>query len=259
MIQLSTLIEHLEKIAPLNLQESYDNCGLIVGDSNQIISGAILTLDCTEEVVQEAIDKKANLIVAHHPIVFSGIKKLNGKNYIERVVIKAIQNNIAIYAIHTNLDKIAKGVNFKIGQKLKLDRLEFLSTNDNESGSGMIGNLKNPSSEIDFLHFIKQTFAVPFIKHTALLNKPVFKIAFCGGSGSFLLNQAIEHKADVFITSDFKYHQFFDAENKIVIVDIGHYEAEICTKELIYEILSEKFPTFTLHFSEVNTNPIKYL
>ena len=260
-MKLKTIIAYLEEIAPLNYQESYDNCGLLVGNSEMEISAAIITLDCTEAIINEAIEKGANLVVAHHPIIFSGLKKINGNTYIERVIIKAIQNNIAIYAIHTNLDHIKIGVNAKIGAKLRLQNLAFLlpKISNPSIGSGMVGTLLNETDEMTFVDQVKQQFELPMLKHTCFLNKKVSKVAFCGGSGSFLLSEAIAHQADVFISSDFKYHQYFDAENKILIIDIGHYEAEICTKELIFEILTEKFPTFTLHFSEVNTNPVKYL
>ena len=257
---LKDITDCLESYAPLNLQASYDNSGLLVGNYSMKINAAVLSLDCTEEVVDEAIKLGANLIVAHHPIVFTGLKKFNGNSYIERTVIKAIENKIAIYAIHTNLDSVSNGVNAKIGDLLGLQNLKILSENDGvkNTGSGMIGSC-SVADEKAFLQHVKKVFNVPFLKHTPLQNKPVKTVAFCGGSGSFLLQDAIAQKADVFISSDFKYHQFFDADNQIVIVDVGHYEAEICTKELIYEILREKFATFTLHFSKIITNPVNYL
>ena len=258
---LKDIIAHLEQVAPLEYQASYDNSGLIVGNENLEVHSAVISLDCTEEVVEEAIAKGSNLIIAHHPIVFSGLKKFNGSNYVERTVIKAIENKIAIYAIHTNLDSVAHGVNKKIGDKLALKNLNILSqTSGLENvGAGMVGEVGNSMEELAFLEHVKQALNAPMLKYTALLNKPVCKVAYCGGSGSFLLPEAIAQGADVFISSDFKYHQYFDAENQIVIVDVGHYEAENFTKELICEILSEKFPTFTLHFSEINTNPVNYL
>ncbi len=258
---LKKLITHLEETAPLVYQESYDNAGLIVGDENTEVHAAVVSLDCTEAVVEEAISKGANLIISHHPIVFGGLKKFNGSNYVERTVIKAIQNKVAIYAIHTNLDNVIAGVNKKIGDQLSLKKLKILSEKKGlkDVGSGMIGMLENPLDELDFFQEIKAVFEAPCLKYTALLNKKVRKVAFCGGSGSFLLSEAIRQEADVFMSSDFKYHQYFDAENQIVIVDLGHYEAEKCTKDLICEIVTKKFPTFMLHFSEVNTNPVNYL
>ena len=259
-MKISTLVKHLEQIAPAHLQETYDNSGLIVGRSDQNVSAALITLDCTEAVVAEAIELGANLIIAHHPIVFSGLKRFNGKNYVERTVMMAIKNDIAIYAIHTNLDAVMDGVNSMIARKLQLHKLKILQSRNDDGtiGAGMIGEFREAIDVKAFLERVKIQFNVPFIKHTKVLKPYVQKIAFCGGSGSFLLEDAKAAEADVFLSSDFKYHQYFDAEEKLVIADIGHYEAEIFTKDLIYEILTEKFPTFTLHFSKENTNPVNY-
>jgi dinuclear metal center YbgI/SA1388 family protein len=354
----------LEEWAPPAFQEDYDNSGLITGDSQTGVTGVIIALDCTEEVVDEAVKKGYNLIIAHHPIVFRGLKKITGKSYIERTVIKAIKNDIAIYAIHTNLDHISTGVNKKIAERLGLlktkilrprtdtlsklttfipkentesvmdalhsagagmignykhcsfripgtgtflpvenanptigavgklekvdeDRIEVifpshlknkvisalfkahpyeevayylhdLRNSDNETGSGMIGELGSPMAVKEFLAHLKNSLHVTVIRHTELVRKEVLKIALCGGSGSFLLRDAISEGADVFVSGDFKYHEFFDAENQIIIADIGHYESEQFTKELIYDKLTEKFANIALHFTKVNTNPIKY-
>jgi dinuclear metal center YbgI/SA1388 family protein len=361
---LKNIITEIEKFAPLSYQESYDNCGLLTGHKEQEVTGAILCLDCTEAVIEEAIQKKCNLVIAHHPIIFGGLKKLNGKNYVERTVIKAIQNNIAIYACHTNLDNVKLGVNKKIANKLGLintqilapkksllkklitfipathlaqvqeslfnagagnignydscsfvlegtgsfrgnedsnpfigekgklslekeNRLEVIFETINESqiisaliqnhpyeevaydiyqlentyqniGSGMIGELETPLSELEFLERLKSVFMLKLIKHTPLLNKSIKKVALCGGSGSFLLKNAINSKSDIYISSDFKYHEFFDAENQILIADIGHYESEQFTPEIFYEIISNKFPTFASYLTETNTNPVNY-
>ena len=361
---LQNIITELEKFAPLSYQESYDNCGLLTGHKDQKITGALLCLDCTEEVVEEAVQKKCNLIIAHHPIIFSGLKKINGSTYVERTIIKAIQNNIAIYACHTNLDNVHNGVNKKIADKLGLintrilapkksilkklvtfvpndylevlrnslfnagagnignydncsfvlegtgsfrgnensnpfigekgkfslekeSRLELIFEALNESqivaalkqnhpyeevafdiyqlentyqniGSGMIGELRDEIHEKDFLELLKSIFKLKIVKHTAFLNKPIKKVSLCGGSGSFLLKNAINSKSDIYISSDFKYHEFFDAENKILAVDIGHYETEQFTPEIFYEIISNKFPTFASYLTETNTNPVNY-
>ncbi|MBK6985500.1 MAG: Nif3-like dinuclear metal center hexameric protein [Bacteroidetes bacterium] len=361
---LKTIITEIEKFAPLAYQESYDNCGLLTGHKEQEVTGAILCLDCIEAVVDEAIQKNCNLIIAHHPIIFSGLKKLNGTNYIERTIIKAIQNNIAIYACHTNLDNVKLGVNKKIADKLGLinqqilspkksllkklvtfvpathleivreslfnagagnignydscsfilegtgsfrgnensnlfigekgklslekeTRLELIFETVNEAtiisalkqnhpyeevaydiyqlensyqniGSGMVGELEKPISETEFLENLKSIFKVKVIKHTALTNKRIKKVALCGGSGSFLLKNAINSKSDIYISSDFKYHEFFDAENQILVADIGHYESEQFTTEIFYEIISNKFPTFASYLTETNTNPVNY-
>ncbi len=267
---IKEIISHLESIAPIAYQESYDNAGLIVGDSESNIEAALLCLDVTEEVVEEAINLGCQLIVAHHPIIFRGLKKLNGSNYVERTVIKAIRNNVAIYAIHTNLDNVfANGVNAKIAEKLRLQNIQILSPrvlpttahSGNEEakvGAGMIGTLPQQMPESDFLRHLKTKMNTALIRHTRLLNHPVKTIAVCGGSGSFLLQDAIAKGADMFITGDFKYHEFFDAEGKIVIADIGHYESEQFTPELLREIIAGKFPTFALHLTKVITNPVHY-
>lgn len=364
-MNLKIITDYIETCAPLAYQEPYDNAGLITGNYESEISGALLCIDSTEEVIDEAIQKKCNLVIAHHPIVFSGLKKITGKNYVERVIIKAIRNNIAIYAAHTNFDNIAEGVNSKIAAKLGLTDCKILASNSgllrklitfcpidkaaevrqalfvagagnignydecsfntegmgtfrggeqtnpyvgkkgtqhsekevkietvypeyierevlkalfqshpyeevaydivslnnqyHKVGAGVIGELEQEKGELEFLKDIKSKMQTSCIRHTKALGKPIKNVAVCGGAGSFLLDRAIASKADVFITSDFKYHQFFDAEDKIMIADIGHYESEQFTKELFYDILKKKFPTFALHLSEINTNPINYL
>lgn len=262
---LRTLTNYLESIAPLALQEEYDNSGLLVGDYGQEVTSALLTLDCTEAVVDEAIKKKCNLIIAHHPIVFKGLKKITGKNYVQRVILKAIKNSIAIYAIHTNLDNVAVGVNKRICDKLGISNPKILapkpfsSKKGQEVGSGMIGVLGKPMTETAFISKVKKVMKAKSVRHTALLGKRVQKVAVCGGSGSFLLDDAIKAGADVFVTADFKYHQFFDADNQIVIMDIGHYESEQYTGELLRDLLKQKFPIFASRLSEINTNPVNYL
>ncbi len=259
---LQQIINYLEEVAPRHLQESYDNAGLIYGDRAKEISGAIISLDCTEDVVDEAIAAGYDLIISHHPIVFSGIKQFDLNNYVHRVVVKAIQNDIAIYAIHTNLDNVLEnGVNQKIAQKLGLVNLEILrkkSEDSNEIGAGVIGNLQVPHSEEDFLKHIKTSMNLQVMKHTTLLGGSVRRIAVCGGSGGFLLKDAIAQKADFFITADYKYHEFFDANAKVVIADIGHYESEYFTIELLFELLTQKFPKFAARCTKVVTNPIFY-
>lgn len=267
-MKIKTITSYLESIAPLFLQEEYDNSGLLIGDTEADVSNALICLDCTEAVVDEAIQKKCNLIIAHHPIVFSGLKRLTGRNYVERVVLKAIRNNLAIYAIHTNLDNVSEGVNKRICEKLGLSSLKFLAaklpSSEGEgrgvrSGSGMIGTLPKPMTELAFLNKVKKVMKAGSLRYTKLSGKKVLKVAVCGGSGSFLLNDAIKAGADVFVSSDFKYHQFFDADNQIVIADIGHYESEQYTGQLIRDLLKQKFPIFAPRLSEINTNPVNYL
>jgi dinuclear metal center YbgI/SA1388 family protein len=365
-MQINSLIQFFEELAPLSLQEPYDNSGLLVGDPNREITGVLITIDITEEILEEAVNLGANLIISHHPIIFNGLKKLVGTTYSERSVIMAIKNDVAIYAAHTNLDNILQnGVNSKICQLLGLQNIRILqpvkgqlqklivfvpekhadslmdamfeagagkignydacsfkssgtgtfrageNTNPfvgkknelhaepeirleivvpsyrsanvikamkkihpyeevaydlitlqnewSQVGAGMVGEISESMDGMAFLGHLKKTFNTGCIRHTEVLNKKVKKIAVCGGAGSFLLKDAIKAGADVFVTGDFKYHQFFDAERKLIIADIGHYESEQFTKELFYEFITRKFSTFAVHLSKINTNPIKYL
>jgi dinuclear metal center YbgI/SA1388 family protein len=364
-MKLSSIISLLESKAPLSSQESYDNSGLIVGDRQMEVNGALLSLDCTEEIVDEAIALGVNLIIAHHPIVFKGLKQLNGKNYVERTVIKAIKNDIAIYAIHTNLDNYNRGVNYEIGNRLGLKNLQILAPKKGElvkimvftpldaldkvaqamfaagagsigdykecsfetqgvgaflptgsaepaigklgereeveekklellcsshqlskviaamksahpyeevahdiipllnqnqdEGAGMIGELDEEMDVVTYLSNVKKAFQCGAIKYTKTTKRKVKKIAFCGGSGAFLIHKAKAKGADLYITGDVKYHEFFDGEKDMVIADIGHYESEQFTPNLIHAILTKNFTTFAVHLSEVNTNPINYL
>jgi dinuclear metal center YbgI/SA1388 family protein len=228
--------------------------------------GAIICLDSTPVVVDECIAMNYNLIIAHHPIIFRGLKKINNDNYVGRAVMQAIKNEIVIYAIHTNLDNAFKnGVSAKIANKLGLTNFQLLDpkfdTENTEAqfGTGIIAELPEPMAELDFLSFLKLTLNLNCIKYTALRGRPVRKIAICGGSCSFLLNKAIDSGADIFISSDFKYHEYFDAENNIIIADIGHYESEIFTIELIFDKLINNFNNFAARLTSVVTNPIKYL
>lgn len=365
ILQLSEIISQLEKLANPALQESYDNAGLIIGSPGMKISKAIVTLDVTEDVIEEAIRENANLIIAHHPIVFGGIKRLNGNNYVERCVIKAVKNDIAIYAIHTNLDNVLVGTNSILAEKLELKNVRTLSplkenlrklvvfcpknqadevrtaifeagagyignydccsfnvegkgsfraqenanpyvgevgkihveeevrietiyplflenqivsavlkvhpydevaydiykleNTSSSTGAGIIGELEVESDELEFLKNLKEIVGTGCIKHTNLRNKEIRKVAICGGSGAFLIKQAKQSKADIYITGDIKYHEFFDAESKMIIADIGHYESEFFIKELLISYIKEKFPTFAVQNSEIRTNPINYL
>lgn len=364
MTVIKDITQYLEKMAPLSYQESYDNAGLIVGDPQTEVTGVLLTLDSTEAVVEEAIAKGCNLIVAHHPIVFKGLKKLNGRNYVERTVIKAIKNDIAIYAIHTNLDHVVGGVNWMIAERLGLQNVRILAPKSDtllklvsfvpeeatqkvldalyETGVGAIGNydhcsfrvngigtfrpneaaqpyigsaqtdesvtenrievlfpaymegkvlntlkkahpyeevayyisaLRNQNQEVgagavgelpkamtgeEFLTHLKDSMGLQMIRHTALVSDGIQKVAVCGGAGGFLLGDAIGANADAFITADYKYHEFFDADGRILICDIGHYESEVYTKELLQRYLSKKFVNFATILSETNTNPVFY-
>ena len=261
-MKINDILSVLESIAPPHLQESYDNSGLIVGDSGTEVSAVLFCLDSTEAIVHEAIARGCNLIVAHHPIVFRGLKRFNGTNYVERTVMLAIRHNVAIYAIHTNLDNVYRqGVNSRIAEKIGLLETRILAPKpeDFEIGAGLLGNLPKPMGETEFLQHLKTVLKTNCIRYTALRGKPVRKVAVCGGSGSFLLSEALRAKADAFVSADFKYHEFFDAEGRLVIADVGHFESEQFTVELLRDIVQEKFPTFALHLTEINTNPVLYL
>jgi len=358
------IIQHLENIAPADLQENYDNAGLITGNAAWECTGALIALDVTEDVIDEAIRKKCNLVIAHHPIVFGGLKKITGRNYVERTVIAAIKQDIAIYAIHTNLDNVINGVNGRIADRIGLVNREILApkkgvlrkiqvfvpveqaeqvrtsifragagnignysecsfTTAGEgtfkagtgahpflgsigerytaqevkiemvypvwqekgvlkamfaahpyeevaydifemhselpgAGSGLIGNLPKPVAGKEFLQLLKNSFGLQVVKHTPLKGNMVSKVAVCGGAGSFLIKTAIAAGADYYVSGDIKYHEFFDADGRIVVADIGHYESEQYTIELLFDILKEKYPTFAVLKTEINTNPVQY-
>jgi len=278
MLRIHEIVSAFEAVAPLALQESYDNSGLIVGDRDAEVTRALLCLDCTEAVVDEAIGKGCDLIIAHHPIVFGGLKRFTGGDYVQRTVIKAIQNNIAIYACHTNLDNVLLGgVNERIAQQLGFDveRVlrpiaadfgSFASSGgvvDSEvfrtAGAGVLCNLQKPMNVLDFLQHVKERMGAEVVKYTKCDIEVVGKVAICGGAGSFLIGDALRAGADAFITSDVKYHEFFDAQGKMLLCDIGHYESEKYTIDLFSNILSAKFPKFATIFAGTITNPIDYL
>lgn len=248
----------LEELAPLSYQESYDNAGLQIGNDNDTVTKILLTIDVTEAVIQEAIDNNADLIISHHPLIFNPVKQINNNSDVGRCIQLAIKNNIAIYACHTNIDSVQNGVNKKICDKIGLQNCQFLVQKDEKSGDGMIGNLLTPQNTEEFLQKIKTIFNCGTIRHTKITKEKVQRIAICGGSGSFLIEDAISKNADIFITADVKYHDFFRANN-IVIADIGHYESEQYTKDIFYDTLIKKFYNFAFQISKVSTNPINYL
>jgi len=265
-MQISTIISALENWAPPAWQEPYDNAGLIVGNPDHECTGVLCSLDCTEAVVEEAIAKGFNLIVSHHPIVFKGLKQFDTNNYVARVLTKAIQNNIALYAIHTNLDSLLDGVNKTLADRLHLENRRILTPKPGykdekggEIGSGLIGELPLETDEAEFLQWIKEKLNLSVLKHTHFTKKPLKTIALCGGSGSFLIHDAKAQKADCYITSDLKYHDYFEADGKILLVDIGHGQSEQWVASLIVANLRLKFPTFAVLESLVNTEPVHYL
>ena len=257
---IKNVSDYIEKIAPLNQSEDFDNVGLLIGNEMTEVKGVLVTLDTLEETVDEAIRKNCNLIVSFHPIIFDGLKKINGNSYVEKVVLKAIQNNIAIYATHTALDNSNVGVSAKMCEVLGLKNYNILIPKEDENtGMGMIGDLPEPMQEEDFLKITKKTFKTNGIRFSSKIGKSVKKIAVLGGSGSFAISNAIQKKADVYISADFKYHDFFKAEGKILLIDVGHYESEQFTKNLLVEYLTKKFTSFAIILSEKSTNPIYYL
>ncbi|HMH33211.1 MAG TPA: Nif3-like dinuclear metal center hexameric protein [Puia sp.] len=363
-MKIASIISCLETAADPSYQEDYDNTGLLTGSSDWECSGILLALDATASIVQEAIQRKCNLVIAHHPIIFTGLKKINEKNYIGQAIIPAIKNDIAIYAIHTNLDNVLNGVNGRIADKMGLVnrrvllprpstlrklytfvpfaeaeqvrtalfkagaghignysevsfntegtgtytpgegshpykgdqgqrheekeiRIEVifpaqlqpsivealirshpyeeiaydlvsLENTQTSHGSGLLGDLPEPANEVDFLARIKSVFGLSLIRHTRLTGRPVFRVAVCGGAGNFLISKALAAGADFFITADVKYHEFFDAEDSLVLADIGHFESEQFTIDLLYDLLLKKFPTFAVLKPVSNTNPVHY-
>lgn len=363
-MQIAEILYELELSAPLHLQEKYDNAGLITGDKKWACTGIICTLDATEEVIAEAIENGCNLVVAHHPILFYGLKKITGKDYVEKAIILAIKNDIALYAIHTNLDNMLDGVNGRIAELLGLKNIQVLSpkpgllqklytyvpashkekllnalfsagggvisnysecsfstegkgtfkpgenthpfsgehgkraqenevkieiifpawlqqnmlealkenhpyeevayeiirleNTSNSMGSGILGDFPEALPENDLLNFIKKTLGLNVIKHTKFLQKPIQKIAICGGAGSFLIKDAIVAGAGLFLTSDIKYHEFFDADGKILLADAGHWETEQFTIDLLFDILRQKFLNFAVLKTKMRTNPVFY-
>lgn len=279
-MKIKEIIDALEIFAPLPLQDGFDNAGLQVGLTDVEATGALLCLDVTEDVVEEAINQGINLIISHHPLMFRGYKSITGKDYTERCIMNAIKNEIAIYSMHTNLDNAPNGVNYKIAEKIGLtnvrviDPKEYMQQDVAENcnaedikgmpkwltaGAGAIGELKEPMTETEFLKHVKKTFEAGCVKHTRLTGRLIQKVAVCGGAGAFLMEKAVREHADAFVTGEIKYHDYFYYEDSILATEIGHYESEQYTKEIIRELLDRKFPTLRTEITRINTNPIKYL
>ena len=255
------VINEIEKFAPLNIQEHYDNCGIQVGSSSIEVTGILITLDVTEAVVDEAIRLGCNFILSHHPLIFKGIKKITGDDYIQNCLIKAIKNDLLIYAAHTNFDKVHNGVSALLANKIGLINGEILKTEaDGSYGLGYIGELPQEENAKDFLLRIKEVVGIATIRHSEFpTSKKVKKIALCGGSGAEFMADAIEKNADVYLTADIKYHQFFEVKNDLILADIGHFESEQFIKDLFFELVSKINPKFAIHFSDYKINPIKYI
>lgn len=262
-MKVTELIEILNNWMPLELAEDFDNVGLIVGDHKSDISGILVTLDTTEEVVQEAIDLNCNMIVSYHPIIFNNLKKITAdSDYVQTSIIKAVKNNISIYAIHTCLDNHPQGISYFLSKILGLDNISSLISKPQKkninSGMGSLGQLKKPMNEDIFLDYIKDKLNLKVIRYSKKINKKISTVSILVGSGSFAIKDSIEKKADVFITSDLKYHNFFEGNKELLLVDIGHYESENHIKSIIKEFLIEKLPNFTVLLSEQNINPVNY-
>ena len=261
-MKIKEVLSALEKFAPLPLQESWDNAGLQVGLTEAEVSGALLCLDVTEEVIDEAVAKGCNLVVSHHPLLFRGLKTISDLTDVQRTVRKAIQQDICVVSMHTNMDNAKGGVNFRIAQKLGLQEVQFFAAkqlNGLEAGSGTIGELPEPLAADDFVLRVKKTFGVECAMCNELLRRPVRKVAICGGAGDFLLDEALKSGADAFITGEMHYHQYFGYEQRIQICVIGHYQSEQFTAELFQEIIQQTCPGVKTVIAATNTNPILYL
>lgn len=261
-MKIKEIVSALERFAPLPLQESYDNAGLQTGLTDAEATGALLCLDVTEAVIDEAIALGYNLVVSHHPLVFRGVKSITGRDYVGRCLLKAIKNDIALYAAHTNLDNAPGGVNFAIARKLGLEDVRFLAPQDGsgqEGGSGLIGTLPDWETETDFLRRVKKTFEAGGVRHSRMTGRQIRTVALCGGAGSFLIADAVAAGADVFLTGEIRYHEYFGHEREILLAEIGHYESEQYTRQLLADILHEQCPSLKVEITKINTNPIKYL
>ena len=256
------VLDALEQYAPLPLQDGFDNAGLQIGlTAEQEVTGALLCLDVTEAIIDEAEREGCNLIVAHHPLLFHGLKSVTGKSYVERCVIKAIQKGIGIYAAHTNLDNAQGGVNYRIAEKIGLTNLSFLETKPTAvpAGSGVIGELPAEEDERNFLMRLKSLFGIQCIRHNTLGGRNIRRVALCGGAGGFLLPNAIDQGADAFLTGEMRYHDYFGHEDELLIAEMGHYESEQYTIDLFEEILRARLPELRTIKTSLNTNPINYL
>ena len=255
------ILNCITEVAPLHWQESYDNAGLQVGDLNAEANKALICLDITEEVVNEAVAKGCDLIISHHPLIFRGLKHLTPETYIERAVMKAVKHDITMISMHTNLDNSYWGVSRVLAERLGLKHLQLLQPSEAEPehcGAGMIGELEHPLEETEFLSLVADTIGSPCLRHTALTGRQIQRVALCGGSGSPFMQDALRRKVDAYLTADIKYHDFFVPEGNVLLVDGGHFETEQFTKELICELIRKKFPTFAAEIAETKTNSVHY-
>jgi dinuclear metal center YbgI/SA1388 family protein len=258
---VNDILNCITEIAPLRWQEHYDNAGIQVGDLNADTCKALIALDVTEELVDEAVAKNCDLIISHHPLIFHGLKHLTPNTYIERVVMKAIKHDITIISMHTNLDNSYLGVSRVLAERLELSNLTLLQPSVDEPelcGAGMIGEFGEPVQELDFLGIVAEKIGSPCLKHSALTGRMIKKVALCGGSGTPFMSDALRQKADAYLTADIKYHDFFVPEGNILLVDGGHFETEQFTKQLIKELIQKKIPNFAAEIAATNTNAVHY-
>ena len=245
----------IEAFAPLSLQDNWDNSGLQIDNNNAEVTGVLICLDITEKSIQEAMDKGCNVIVAHHPLIFAPIKKIGNENYVERCISKAISNGIAIYANHTPIDKVKGGSSWLVGEQLGLQDCTYLQTEDAAS-YGIVGNLPTTMTSQSFIDYVKQQLGLTMVRCSEPTLPTIERVAICGGSGAFLINSAKQAGAQAYICGDLKHHEYFQAEGKLLLMDVGHFESEIATKEIFFSILSKKIPTFVVHLSENDKSPI---
>lgn len=256
------MVDALERFAPLPLQESFDNAGLQVGLTETEVSGALLCLDVTEKVIDEAVALNCNLVVSHHPLIFHALKHIICQDEVQRAVVKALKNDITVVSMHTNMDNACGGVNFKIAEKMDLHGSRFFAgktVNGIECGSGVIGELVEPLAADDFIIMLKRTFDVECVECNQLLRRPIKKVAVCGGAGSFLLDNAISEGADAFVTGEMHYHEYFGHEQEIQIAVIGHYQSEQFTNEIFKSVIDKECEGVKTYLTKTNTNPIMYL
>ena len=256
-MKIREVIDALERFAPLPLQDDYDNSGLQVGTTETEVSGVLLCLDVTRQVVDEAMRNGCNMIVSHHPLLFRPLKRLTDDN-IGSIVIDAVRAGITIYASHTNLDNASKGVNMRIANVLGLTDVKPLDEQPDGNGAGIIGLFKEPMSEQELLALIKEKFGVTCIRHNGELGRKISRMAVCGGAGAFLADKAVEHGADAFMTGEIGYHRFFGYDGVIKLIETGHFESEQFTVDLIADILKESFPELKVIKTANKTNPINY-
>ena len=266
-MQIQAVIDYLNQLYPLRYQEDYDNAGHKVGDASQQLTGILVTLDVTNEVIDEALQLGFNLIVSHHPMIFAGLKSLVPSNTQTRMLNQLIKNDICVYSAHTNLDNLPGGVSYILGEKLGVKNMQTLRPMDasvetpmpSQPGGGTIGELDAPLSYPDFMQRVKQVLGLPMIKCSQNPPATVKRVALCGGSGSFLIDDAADQKADIYLTSDIKYHDYQKAVGRIHLADIGHYESEQFAQELIYNDIIKKFSTFACRITKFKTSYIQYI